>query len=85
MVGVDSAELMCADLFRRRSRTSPYGCKIVELLIRHFHCFLNSIEEIVTFFVFEMDQPKRRSAQQARHKQIGFAYYAASARLRPTS
>ena len=33
----------------------------------------------------EMDQPKRRSAQQARHKKLRFAYGAASARLRPAS
>jgi hypothetical protein len=32
-----------------------------------------------------MDQSKRRSAQQARHKQLRFAYGAASASLRPAS
>jgi len=32
-----------------------------------------------------MDQPKPRSAQQARHERIRFAYYAASAPLRPAS
>jgi len=33
----------------------------------------------------EGDRPKPRSAQQARHKQIRFAYGAASAPLRPVS
>jgi hypothetical protein len=29
-----------------------------------FRCVLNFIEEKISIFVFEMDQPKRRSAQQ---------------------
>ncbi|MFC1792627.1 hypothetical protein ACFL3Q_03460 [Planctomycetota bacterium] len=36
-------------------------------------------------YEFKMDQPKRRSAQQARHNHLRFAYGAASARLRLAS
>jgi hypothetical protein len=38
------------------------------------HCFLNFNLEIVALFVFEMDQPKRQNAQQARNKPIRFAF-----------
>jgi len=84
----------CPELVRflriREIGTAKDQHNVIEHLKRHKDARLNFVANSLVDLFFEshaylMEQPKRRSAQQARNKQIRSAYGAASACLRPAS
>jgi len=71
-------------------RAAKHQRNVTEHLKRYKDVRLSLVRNSLVDLFFEshaylMDQPKRRSAQQARHKRIRFGYGAASACLRPAS
>ena len=78
--------LACPLLIVAQNEATDYLESSLTSITDHMSSLLNSLVALFCrLHTYRMDQPKRRSAQQARHNYLRFAYGAASAHLRPAS
>jgi hypothetical protein len=77
--------LVAQDIATRTDWVSMIASRCLAMCATPFRAHARRVSILACQDCDGMDQPKPRSAQQTRHKRIRFAYYVASAPLRPAS